>query len=359
MTNLLKRHGWWAIHAIRMTVAGVAALAAVYALGLTVELSAVISAIVVTQSNIGGSLGKAFEQGAGSFLGAVVAAVVALLLRPDDPLSTALALTLALVPLSVLAAFSVGFQIAPITATVVLLGAPGLDVGPDVLAAERLLGITIGCGVGLLTGVLVLPARASRSAVAVAATVAGLLAAQLRAIAPDDGTGEDTLAARASEIRRALLELSTLAAEAARERRFAIGRTPDPERALRALRRVRFDVDMLRRAARGAGDDTLTDALAEPWRRAATGAAGALTHVEALLAGRPIAGPAVSLAPIVRDYREALDGMRKAGRTRSMSTPELARLFGIKFALRQLERDLVELDAVAQDIALPRRRWGS
>ena len=255
-----------------------------------------------------------------------------------------------------LAAFSVGFLIAPITATVVLLGAPGLAVGPEVLAIERLLGVAIGCAVGLVTGVLVLPARASRSAVEAAARVAGLLAAQLRAIAPGDGTGEGALSGRAGEIRRGLIKLSTYATEAARERRFAIGRTPDPERALRALRRVRHDVDTLRRAARGAGADALTGALVEPWRRAATGAAGALTHVEALLAGQPITGPAVPLEPIVRDYRDALDVMRQEGLTHAMSTPELARLFGIKFALRQLARDLADLKDVAQDIAAPRRR---
>lgn len=346
--HLFKRHGWWAIHALRMTVAGVATLSVVYALGLTVELSAVISAIAVTQSNIGGTLGKAFEQGAGSFFGAAVGVVVALILRPDDPASIAFALVLALAPLSVLAAFSVGFVIAPITAIVVLLGAPGIDVGPEVLALERMLGVAIGCSVGLLTGVLVLPARASRSALEEAARVAGLLAAQLRAIAPGDGTGEDALSARAGEIRRAMMELSTYIAEAANERRFAIGRTADPERVLRALRRVRHDVDMLRRSARGGGDDTLTGVLTEPWRRAATRAAEALVHIEALLSGQPIAGPPVPLEPIVRDYRAALDGLRQEGMTRSLSTLELARLFGIMFALRQLERDLADLTNVAQ-----------
>lgn len=357
LKSLFKRHGWLAIHAIRMTVAGVATLTVVYAFGMTVELSAVISAIAVTQSNIGGSLGKAFEQGAGSFFGAAVAAIVALTVRPDDPATTALALALALVPLSALAAYSVGFVIAPITAIVVLLGAPRLGIVPEALAVERMLGVAIGCAVGLLTGVLVLPARASRSAVEVAARVAGLLTAQLRAIAPGTGPGEGALVARAGEIRRSLVELSTYASEAARERRFAIGHTRDPERALRTLRRVRHDVDMLRRAARGAGADALPDALAEPWRRATTGAAGALEQVEALLAGRPIAGPPVPLEPIVRDFRDALDGMRQEGQTHAMATPELARLFGIKFALRQLARDLADLGDVAQDIAAPRGRW--
>lgn len=357
MKHYLSRHAWWAIHATRMTVASVLTLSAVYALGLTVELSAVISAIVATQANIGGSLRKAFEQGAGSLFGAVAAAAVALVLRPDDPVSTALALALAIAPLAVVAAFSAGFQVAPITATVVLLGAPGLDISPEVLAVERVVGVAIGLAIGLVVGVVVLPAKASRSAVETAARVTHLLAEHLRAISPEVGTGEDALTVRASEIRGEMVALANFTVEAARERRLAIGRTPDPERVLRALRRVRHDVNMLRRAARAGGADAMAGSLEKPWRRAIAGAAGALDQVEGQLAGRPISGSPVPLEPIVRDYRDGLDAMRKAGETNNMMTPDLARLFGIKFALRQLERNLSALMEIAGEIAAPESRW--
>lgn len=287
----MSLHGWWAVQTIRMAIASLVTLATVHAFGLAVELSAVISAIVVTQSNIGGSLRRAFELGAGSLLGAAVAAGVAIAMRPDDPVMIAIALVIALLPLSVLAAFSAGFQIAPVTATIVILGAPGSQIGPDVLAADRLVGVAIGCAVGLLTAVMVLPARASHDAMAMAARVAGLLAAQLRAIAPGTGTGEDALSSRAGEIRRGLIEMATHASEAAQERRLTIGRKADPERALRALRRIRHDVDMLRRAARGAGSDVLTGPLSEPWNRAAMGAAGALDRIRGAVCRPPRVGP--------------------------------------------------------------------
>ncbi|WP_421462339.1 FUSC family protein [Aurantimonas sp. NFXS3] len=357
MRHFVTRHAWWTIHASRMTIACLLTLAAVHALGLTVELSAVISAIVATQANIGSSLRKAFEQGVGSLAGAIVAAAVALALRPDDPISTALALAIALVPLAVMAAISVGFQIAPISATVVLLGAPGLEVGPEVLAVERVIGVAIGLTVGLAVGIVVLPAKASRSAVETAARVAHLLAAQLRAILPEVGTGEDELTTRAGKVRGELTALATFAAEAARERRLAIGRRPDPERILRALRRVRHDVNMLRRAARGGGDDTLVGTLEQPFRRAIVRGAEALDSVQGQLLGRPVPGPSTPLEPIVRDYRDGLDTMRKTGETEDLTTPELARLFGIKFALRQLERDLSALAEVATEIAYPKIRW--
>lgn len=175
-----------------MTIGSLPTLGVVCALGLTVELSTVISAIIVSQSNIGGSLKRAFEQGIGSFLGAAHAAVMALVIMPDNPVSTALALVLALAPLTVPAAFSVWFQVAPVTAAAVILGSPGLEIGADILAVERVLGVAIGCAVSLVTGLVGLPARASRSAVETVARVSVLLAARLRAIAPDREPGRTT-----------------------------------------------------------------------------------------------------------------------------------------------------------------------
>src|SRR3546814_17771481 len=59
------------VHAARMTAATITAYVSVYALGLSEGLWAVITAIVVTQSSIGGSLKAAFDQFAGSLFGAV------------------------------------------------------------------------------------------------------------------------------------------------------------------------------------------------------------------------------------------------------------------------------------------------
>src|SRR3546814_667741 len=104
------------VHAARMTAATITAYVSVYALGLSEGLWAVITAIVVTQSSIGGSLKAAFDQFAGSLFGAVYATTIALAISPGDPVTSAVALVLALAPPSILAAFSAGFRIAPIPA---------------------------------------------------------------------------------------------------------------------------------------------------------------------------------------------------------------------------------------------------
>lgn len=53
---------WTLLHSIRMTAASRLAFASAYALSPPEGLSAAITAIVVTQSNVGGSLRTAVEQ---------------------------------------------------------------------------------------------------------------------------------------------------------------------------------------------------------------------------------------------------------------------------------------------------------
>ncbi len=78
MEHWLIRHRSKLVHAARMTAASVVAFVAAHALGLPGELWAVITALVVSQSSVGGSLKVAFEQFVGSLFGAVYGAAVAL-----------------------------------------------------------------------------------------------------------------------------------------------------------------------------------------------------------------------------------------------------------------------------------------
>lgn len=66
-----------------------------------------------------------------------------------------------------------------------------------------------------------------------------------------------------------------------------------------------------------------------------------------------------TLPSAARDYRATLDEMRKAGITRMLSTPALNRLFGIGYALGQLQRDLDDLIDASREVAgsrMPRLR---
>ena len=150
------------------------------------EFWAVITALIVTQSNVGGSLKAALDRFTGSLLGAVYGGAVAFMIPHADGLTRAVALVVAVAPLSFMAAYSAGFRIAPITAIIVLLSATGSTLGPLGFATDRILEVGLGCAIGLLVSVLVVPARASRSVLETAAEVD---AAPGRANGSDGGPG--------------------------------------------------------------------------------------------------------------------------------------------------------------------------
>jgi uncharacterized membrane protein YccC len=165
-----------AMQALRMTAASLAAFGLASAFGLPQGFWAVITALIVTQANVGGSLKAAFDRFAGSVCGAVYGGAVAFALPHDGWMARAATLVVAVAPLSALAASSAGFRVAPITAIIVLLGTAGATLGPVGFAVDRVLEVGLGCAVGLLASVLIVPARASRSLLDVAARITRLLA---------------------------------------------------------------------------------------------------------------------------------------------------------------------------------------
>lgn len=338
---------WTLLHAIRMTVASTLAFATAYALNLPEALSAVITAIVVTQSNVGGSLRTAIEQIFGSLLGAVYGIAIALVIQPADPFSSAAALAIALLPLSILASRSPGFRIAPVTAVIVLLGISGLEMDPLNLGANRILGVGLGSIVGLFVSLLLVPARASRSVFDSTGRIIGLLSDQLRILASGGAACQEAIASKAMETRENLVRLASHVEEVAHERRARLADVPDGERILRTLRRLRHDIDMLRRTAREGGNDSLHECALSFWHKAADSGASALHAISRIFAGEEASYDSAALADSIRDYRSALEDARRADFTPALSTEELGRLFGIGFALDQLRLDLEDLANVA------------
>jgi uncharacterized membrane protein YccC len=350
----LSRHRPEAVQALRMTVSSLAAFGLASAFGLPQGFWAVVSALIVTQGNVGGSLKAAFDRFAGSVCGAVYGGAVAFAIPHGDDLSRAVALVVAVAPLSILAASLAGFRVAPITAIIVLLGTAGATLGPLGFALDRILEVGLGCAVGLLASVLVVPARASRSLLDAAARVARLLADQLEALARPDRQASPDPGALVAGIRKGLNGLETLIGEAARERRSRITRGPDLVPLLRTLLRLRHDIVMLRRAAGGAWDEAVGDHLARPWADVAQAAAARLKDLGDALTERRAPGLPDAVAEAVGAYRAALDRVRRQGLTRSLPVDEVARLFGVGFALDQLRRDLDDLAERAGELAAER-----
>lgn len=330
----------------RMTVASLATYVLAEALGLPQAFWAVVSALIVTQGSLGGSLKAAFDRFLGSVLGAAYGGAVALALPHQGSVSSAVALVVAVAPLAVAAAHSAGFRVAPITAVIVLLSTTGATLGPLVFALDRILEVGLGCAIGLAASLLVAPARATRAARGQAARTARLLADQFDALGRLDDAAIDA-AELPLATRRSLDRLEVLVAEAARERRSRLAAEADPGPLARTLLRLRHDAVVLRRATR---EVDLGPDLAGPWLSAAQAAALRLRAIAATLDARghpPAEDPA--LAEAIAAYRAAIDERRRRHLTRDLSIDGVGQIFWIAFSLDQLRRNLDDLAARAAE----------
>src|SRR6202795_2274244 len=128
MTDLVVR--WIARHrpemrlSLQMTIAGLTAFAAAHLLGLGQVYWAVLTAVIVTQASVGGSLKASLDRFFGTIGGGAWGVAISVAL-PHAPIPTmGIALAAALIPLAVAVAFSPRYRIAPVTAAIVLLGTP-------------------------------------------------------------------------------------------------------------------------------------------------------------------------------------------------------------------------------------------
>ncbi len=343
MSRWLSQNRFKLEHAFRMTAASLATYACAEALGLSQGFWAVITALIVTQNNVGGTIKAALQRFVGSLLGAVYGSAIVHFIPHSDGSTRAVALIVAVAPLSFLAALSAGFRIAPITAIIVLLGSIGATLGPLGFAEERVLEVGLGCTIGLLVSVLVVPVRASRSVLETASEVARLLAEQLETLANPDDTAQVRLSALVVQTRQSLHGLETQIGEAARERHSRLTDLPDPEPLLRTLMRLWHDVTTIRRAVGKPGQEAFGDQSAQGWRSIA--GAGA-THLKALadaMANKRPPERSDAMTQAIDAYRAAIDGMRRSEQTRHLTTDTLWSLIGTGFALEQLHRDLDDL----------------
>ena len=161
-----------------------------------------ITAIIVMQSSVGGTLGASIERMVGTVGGAVVGAAVAVV-GSWTKMPEVLELVAAIIPLSIAASVYQSMRIAPVTAAILLLASPS-NIDPLLSAADRVFEIALGSVVGLAVAILVFPARAHGTLVDKAAQTITLLAEVLRNMLADlDGSRDEAAFARLHERIRA------------------------------------------------------------------------------------------------------------------------------------------------------------
>jgi uncharacterized membrane protein YccC len=337
--------------AIQTTIAACLSYLAVDTLGMPQGFWAVMTAILVTQANVGASLGLAAERFLGSLLGVLVGGAVAVALADARELKFA-GLAVTVLVLGFFSARRPSLRIACVTAAIVVLGDPSL--GPPIASAEnRMIEVAIGTAVAILTTLIVFPSRAGPSfAAQVTRTFTPLFEVARDALSAAMGQPLDIegMGAQGTRIRADFAEGDRLAHETRLEVAGYIGDSPDPEAILRALRRLWHTEIMLMRA------------VAQPLAEQAVAILG--PSIEALRAAiddvaKHLCAPTVTYTPpnlaevesALAAIEHKMEEMRAKGETRDLSMDDVIRLMAFDFALGQLRLNLRDIAERAPELA--------
>jgi uncharacterized membrane protein YccC len=338
-------------HALRVVTAVVAAFVVVKLLGLPQGWWAVITALLVVQTSVGGSLKAALDRLWGTLAGALYGAAVAITIPHVTDLGLAIAIAVAILPLAYLAAVNPIFRVAPVTALIVMLPIYGHAASPLVSAIDRVIEIIIGNIVALAVTFVILPTHAHsqlrEAAAKVASLNADLMDRLLEGLTNDLGRqGVPPLHAR---IRAALKQAETAADEAARERKMKVSDDRDPEPVVRTLYRVRHDLVMVGRAAVKPLPPALITDLGPLIATLRQDASVMLRGISASLLGRTPAPSIESYQASAKALSQAIEGA--AEDRKLLPREEAARLFTLRFALEQLGEDMRDLASRTSEMA--------
>ena len=337
---------------VRMSAAGLLAFGVADLFGLTQIYWAVLTAVLVTQASIGGSLKAMVDRLIGTIGGAVWGVAVTLTLPHQSMLSTGLALAVALVPLAAVVAVRPGYRIAPVTAAIVLL-ANSSPAGVVEAALERVLEIGLGSAVALGVALIVVPARAHDLLCAAGRDALALMADQVELLL-GRGAGPPDLAAVQGlhdRIRAAVERAAAAADEVERERRSYITDAPDPDPLVRTLRRLSHDLVIISRALTAPSPEPVVTRLAPPVAAIAAALSAAFARIGAALAGRSAPPDLAAVAQALASFEAELAALRRDGVTRALAEEAVQRLFGLAFGLEQIGRNLDELAGRTRELA--------
>ena len=246
MMDVLRDVAAWK-QGLRTGLAGAATYLLAEWLSLSQGYWSVITAVLIIQQTVGATLQAVRDRLIGTFAGAVVGFLVAMV-TPSGTWGTLVALVASTGALALCATRHASLRIAPMTAAIMLVAAPShADV--VVSASQRVIEILLGCVVGIVTQLLVFPRRAETVLRTEIADVLPLLAEYV--VADDVADGE-----LHRQLDKALARVGGFA-DQARAEHFVIrpGAVIDPGGITGSLRQLHSAAYGLRRIAHRASID--------------------------------------------------------------------------------------------------------
>lgn len=342
---------------LRVTISALLAFALARFLAIPLNgLWAVLTAVVVSQMSVGGSLKAAAEYIIGTIGGAVYGGAVGALVPHSTAGAVAGVLALAIAPMAYAAALNPSFRVAPFTAVLVLMISNQFGAGPIESAFYRLVEVAIGGAIAMVVSLFVFPARAHALGLQAAANVLEQLAQALPQIFAGISSELDPLENLRiqNKIGQAVDAFKTIANDAKGERLVSLVIEPDPGRLARTLLRLRHDLVIIGRACTEPLPNTIAKRLGPTLARIGTAASDFLRASAVALTSRrsPPSVDAVELA--LAAYTAEITAIRGAGLTQAMPSDEIERICTLGFALHQFQHDFSDLARCAREWALRR-----
>jgi uncharacterized membrane protein YccC len=316
-------------------------------------LWAVLTAVVVLQTSAGASIRATIEYVVGTFIGAVYASLLSILIPHSTPLAMAGVLALAIGPLAYAAAKSPTFRVAPFTALIVLLLAGQVGEGPFAAAVTRLLEVAFGGALAIVVSLFVFPEGAHGLGRQQAVVALRRLAAALPDLLKGFAVKADleTVIALQNELGTAVAAFTAIVAEAQHEMRFRFAAREDPSPLSRTLLRLRHDLVIVGRAAVDPLPPSIAPRLLPAVNAAGTSICRMLTGLADALDRRVAPPPSTETADALDACAGAIAQLRSEGLTRPLSSEELEQLFALGFALEELRQNLDDLNRCVRDWA--------
>ncbi|MFA7640001.1 MAG: FUSC family protein [Parvibaculum sp.] len=330
-------------YAVRVSVAGLVSYFLAVSLSLPQGYWAVITAIVVMQNTVGGSLAAALDRLTGTLLGAAVGFGVAVLHL--DGYAAGLALAIALAPLAYAASVSSRFRVAPMTAAIMLIGVGESALDPVDAAVGRVLEILLGSSIGATVALFVLPARAES---ALTQKLAELLRLFSEAIEIDrkaicEGGDKDAKLLLNRRTRRASAQAEMLAEEAKQEISAHLASDIETGPLLRTVRRLRTNLLLIGRATAGTWPDHARQELSPAIDLLFPALSAHLLVLAEAMEFRRSVPPNETLRDALQNFDATVQKFRANPASDEMAADETSRVFALAFAVDQFRRDARDL----------------
>jgi uncharacterized membrane protein YccC len=352
--TLLRDHRAQLRFCLRVTVAGLLAFALAQFSNLPLRgLWAVLTAIIVTQVSIGGSLLATTEYVVGTLAGAVYATAVAFFVPHEATLALAGVLVLSTAPLALSAALNPKFRVAPFTAVIVLLVSSEFGQSPIESGIYRVLEVVLGGLSAIVVSVTVMPEKAYGRGLQAAARILEHLAQALPELL--EGFTVDLGVSVVADIQEGLSEavagFQSIAAETKHERLLYLAPDPDLGPLSRTLLRLRHDLVIIGRVAVAPLPESFVEHLAPILAQVGKSAGDYLRGCAAAVVARRTPPRLDAVEATLDGYVAKVAALRQEDLTRLAPIPEIEHVFVLGFAFEQLRRNLLDLQRCINECA--------